>query len=183
MSAFFFGIQVAMVAPPHDGWRQRLTSAVRNHVRDLSLHDKRGLWGSIGNLLVEGIDGCSLGFWDLLPDGKAEYDDWVAGIEDDTAEPWGADASGARMDHVLVSAMFLVPGGGASARILGERCDLPEKVWRRRATWRHLFATLPMLDFASVQSDALYVTPGGDRSAFSLPELRGKGYDYLLPVE
>ena len=40
-----------------------------------------------------------------------------------------------------------------------------------------------MFPFASVRSDAVYVTPGGERLGFSLRELQGKGYEYLLPVK
>ena len=183
MRDLFFGLQVAVHSPPHDPWRTRLGTLVRQHLHDLRLADQRGLWGSLGNLLLQAVDRCPLGFWDLVPDGTTEYGDWVKGLEDDSAEPWVADPTGARMDHVLVSAMFLLPGGGASARLLGERCDLPESAWRTRATWRHLLATLPQLDFASVRSNAVYVTPGGERAAFALRELRGPGYDYLLPIE
>ncbi len=183
MSDLFFGLQVAVQAPPHDPWRARLCSVVRQHVRDLALADNRGLYGSLANLLLDSIDRCAFGFWDFVPDGKSEYDDWVKGIEDDSAEPWVPDATGARMDHVLVSAMFLLPANGASARSVGERCDLPESTWQQRATWRQLLATLPLLDFASVRSDAVYVTPGGDRLGLSKRELAGEGYDYLLPIE
>jgi hypothetical protein len=179
----FFGLQVAVASPPHDPWRTQLQRTTRQHVKDLALADQRGLWGSVGNALLAAVDRCSLGFWDLVPDGAAEYDDWVRGIEDDSAEPWVPDGSGARMDHVLVSAMFLLAADGESARVVGDRCDLPEHEWRRRATWRHLFATLPLLDFASVRGDALALTPGNERLAFSLRELRGDGYDYLLAVE
>jgi hypothetical protein len=181
-SELFFGMQVAVQSPPHDPWRERLQRLVRQHMKDLALADKRGLWGAVANALLEAVGRCNLGFWDLIPDGRGEYDDWVQGIEDDSAEPWVPDASGARMDHVLVSAMFLLPAHGASARLVGERCDLPEEEWSHRATWRHLFATLPLLDFASVRGDAVALTPGSERLAFSLRELRGDGYDYLLPV-
>jgi hypothetical protein len=179
----FFGLQVAVQSPPHDPWRGRLQRIVRMHLKDQSLNDKRGLWGSVGNALLGAVERTSLGFWDLVEGGRAEYDDWVRGIEDDSAEPWVPDASGARMDHVLVSAMFLLPGDGESARLVGDRCDLPESDWRLRATWRHLFATLPLLDAATVRGDAIAITPGSERLAFSLRELRGDGYDYLLPVE
>ena len=82
----------------------------------------------------------------------------------------------------LVAGMRLLQNGGAAAEVAGERCDVPAPEWAARATWRHLFATLPMLDFASVRSDAVYVVPGGDRDAFSLRELQGDDYDYLVPI-
>jgi hypothetical protein len=183
MGDVFFGLQLAVQSPPHDPWRARLQRIVRQHVRDLPLADQRGLWGSVGNLLLDAIDRCPLGFWDFVPDGRSEYDEWVTGIEDDSATPWVADATGARMDHVLVSAMFLLPENAAAARLVGEQCDLPEAQWMHRATFRHLVETFSQLDFASVRGNALYLTPGGDRHAFSLRELQGEGYEYLLRVE
>lgn len=183
MSDVFFGLQIAVTSPPHDPWRTQLAGAVREHLRDLQFADQRILWGRVANHLLAAVDRFVLGFWDFVPDGRGEFTDWVRGIEDDSAETWTPDRSGARMDLVLVSAMFLLPANGASAGTVGERCDLPESRWRTRATWRHLIDTLPMLDFASVRSDALYLTPGGDRAAFSRRELEGEGYDYLLPVE
>ena len=72
----FFGLQLAVQSPAHDPWRSRLSSVVRQHVRDLPLADKRGLWGSVGNLLLDSLDRCALGFWDFVPDGKPDYDDW-----------------------------------------------------------------------------------------------------------
>jgi hypothetical protein len=182
MSDLFFGFQLAAPAPPHDPWRTRLCNLVRSHTRDLGLQDQRGLFGALANLLLPAIDHMPLAFWDLIENGHAEYDDWVQGIEDDSAEPWQPDRSGARMDHVLVSAMFLVPQGGHSGKLIGERCDLPESEWTARSTIRQLVGTLSQLDFASVRGSAVYVTPGGDREAFALTELRGPGYDYLLPL-
>lgn len=183
MQNLFFGIQVAVSAPPTDPWRSRLTTIVRQHMRDLELADKRGFYGSLANLLLDGVDRMPLGFWDFVPDGQREYDDWVKGIEDDSAEPWRPDPTGATAHHLLVSMMLLVPEGTPAAELLGERCDLPEDRWRRRSTYRHLFDTLPQIDFGSVRSDAVYVTPGGEREGFALRELEGAGYDYLLRIE
>ena len=182
MSDLFFGLQLAIQAPPHDPWRTRLCNLVRSHTRDLGLQDQRGLFGALCNLLLPAVDRMPLAFWDLIENGRTEYDDWVSGIEDDSAEPWQPDRSGARMDHVLVSALFLVPQDGPSGTVIGNGCDLPESSWTTRATMRQLLGLLPQLDFASVRGSAVYVTPGGEREAFALQELRGEGYDYLLPL-
>jgi hypothetical protein len=155
MSDIFFGLQVAVSSPPHDPWRQKLCELVRRHAHDMSVQDKRGLYGSLANLLGEAADRCSLGYWDFIPNGKSDYQEWVSGIEDDSAELWVPDQTGARMDHVLVSAMFLLPATGASTTVVGDRCALDEAQFHTRATWRHLFATLAMLDFASVRGEAV----------------------------
>ena len=183
MSDVFFGIQVAVRAPGGDPWRQRLLDLLRSRQRDLALDDQRGFHGQLANLLLEAQDRMPLGFWDFVPDGRTQFAEWVQGIEDDTGEPWVPDPSGARMDHVLVSALFLLPVGGTSAERVGERCDLPESQWRTRRTWRNLIETPTQLDWSSVRSSAVYATPGDLESGFSLRELTGEGYEYLLPIE
>jgi hypothetical protein len=183
MSDHFFAIQLAVPAPPHDPWRRRLAELVGRHLRDLSLADKRGLWGGIGNLLLEVVDRCPLGYWDFQADGRSQFDEWQQGIEDDALQPWVPDASGEPMDHVLVSALFLIPSRTATARFVAEQCDLDEQVWRTRLTYRRLVEVLAQISFPHVRSDAIYLTPGGDRHAFSLRELLGAGYEYLAPIE
>lgn len=183
MNETFFGIQLAVQSPPHDPWRDKLCRLLREHTRDLSTLDQRGLLGSIANHLLAAEARWSLGFWDFVPEGRAEYDDWARGIEDDSAETWAPDRSGAKLDHALVSVLLALPRGSISADVVAERCDLDEATWTQRATFRHLVEVLPMLHVASVRSDAIYVTPGSTGEAFSLRELRGEGYEYLLPIE
>ena len=182
MNEVFFGIQLAVQSRPHDPWRGQLCRLVREHTRDLSSLDKRGLFGSFANQLLAAESRWALGFWDFVPDGRTEYDDWVRGIEDDSAETWQPDRSGAVLDHVLVSVLLALPRSSISAELVAERSDLDESTWSRRATYRLLVETLPRLHLASVRGSAIYLTPGSERGAFSLRELRGDGYDYLLPI-
>jgi len=177
----FFGIQLAVQSPPGDPWRSQLRELVRRHQRDLRIADQRVLYGALANLLHDALPRAALGYWDFVADGAGEYADWVKGLEDDSLETWAPD-HGAQNDHVLATAVFLLPQDQPSAMLVGERCDLPESTWMHRATFAHLLETLTMLRFRSVRSDAVYVTPGGPDLAFSLRELQGKGYEYLLPI-
>lgn len=180
--SLFFGVQVAIHSPPDDPWRERLLAQLRGATHDLQLADVPAGLQALARLLGAAVPQLELGFWDLVPRGDAEFQEWTQGIEDDSADPWVADATGARSNLVLVSAMFLVPPFGRNARLLGERCDLPEGRWMQRQTFATLFATIGELDPASLQSHAIYVTPGGRHLAFSRRELTGDGYDYLLPI-
>jgi hypothetical protein len=65
---------------------------------------------------------------------------------------------------------------------VGERCDLPESDWFTRQTFAHLIATIPMLNFANVQADAVYIVPGNDTDGLSDDDLHGEGYEYLKPL-
>lgn len=182
MSDIFFGLQVAVTAAPNDDWRLELGGLIRLHMRDLSMTDKRNFYGSLANMLMQACERITFGFWDMIEDGRSKFDEWANGIEDDHKEPWVADPSGARMDQILVSAVFLLPGDGASAELVRQRCDLPESQWQDRDTYLHLFETISQLNFASVRSDACYITPGGNDVAFPRQELQGEGYDYLLAM-
>jgi hypothetical protein len=182
VSDHFFGIQVALQTPPNGTLRRQLARLLRQQSQDLDVLGQRTLFGMLGNALREAVDVTTLGFWDLQPNGRGEYDDWVQGLEDDSAERWVPDANAVRLDHVLVTVLFLLPSRGRSARLVGERCDLPEDRWMQRGTFRTLFATVGELDFASVRAAAAYLTPGNEALAFSRRELEGDGYDYLLPL-
>lgn len=181
MSDVFFGIQLAVVSPPRDPWRQRLTAIVQRHLRDLRAADKRVLYGAAANLLREALPRVSLAYWDFVPDGKGEFTEWTEGIEDDAETTWVADA-GAPNDLALVTLLFLLPAGSASAELCGERCDLPEADWQTGATYEHLLETVTMLPWPSIRADGIYVTPGGLDLAFSFRELLTPDYGYLLPL-
>lgn len=183
MSEVFFGLQLAVHSPPGDPWRRELGELVRRHQQDLRIEDKRTLYGAFANALQAALPKSALGFWDYVVPGEGEYREWMRGIEDDAEERWAPDPTGAAMEYALVSAFFLMPRGSSADVLLGERCDLPEAQWMQRDAFSLLIAALPQLRFASVRSDAIYVVPGGLDLAFSLRELQGDGYEYLLPIE
>jgi len=182
VSDYFFGIQVALQTPSDGTLRRQLARLLRQQSQDLDVLGQQKLFGTLGKTLQESVGATTLGFWDLQHNGRDEYDDWVSGLEDDAAERWVADAGAVQLDHVLVTALFLLPSRGRSAHLVGERCDLPESRWMQRSTFRTLFATVGELDFASVRAAAAYVTPGNEALAFSRRQLEDDGYDYLLPL-
>ena len=115
MSDHFFGIQVALQTPPNGTLRRQMARLLRQQSQDLDVLGQRTLFGMLGNALCSAVDVATLGFWDLQPNGRAEYDDWVRGLEDDSAERWVPDANAVRLDHVLVTVLFLLPSRGRSA--------------------------------------------------------------------
>jgi hypothetical protein len=133
-----------------------------------------------------------LGYWDLIrgAGADAEFETWTSEIEGSLAterEEMGAVSDAANRlssekGYVLVSCVVLVTEGSNSDLTLGERCDLPKSDWWTRQTFARLVASLPLLNFAEVQSDAVYVAPGSDRDGFSMEDLRGGGYEYLRPL-
>jgi hypothetical protein len=85
--------------------------------------------------------------------------------------------------YVLITFLFLVLEGSNSDLTLGERCDIPEKAWQRRETFQRLVATPPLLNFANVRADAVYLLPGNDADGLSTFDLATEDYEYLAPID
>jgi len=133
-----------------------------------------------------------LGYWDLIRGERAqeEFETWCSEIEGALAserEEMGEKADemnrlSADKDYVLFTAAVLVEYGSNSDLTLGERCDIPESEYFTRSTMSHLVASFPLLNFASVQADAVYLMPGSEQDGFSREDLFGGGYEYLKPL-
>jgi hypothetical protein len=192
VSYTFFGVQVAVKAFFKDDFRPRLHQAIARGEEQQSLAEKRVFWKRVTTALNQGMPVFEYGFWDLIRTdaAEAEFETWCAEIEGSTstvAEEMGEAADevnrlSADKSYVLVTLAFLLERGSNSDLTLGERCDLPESAWLTRATFAHLIATIPMLNFANVQSDAVYLIPGNDTDGLSDDDLHGEGYEYLEPL-
>jgi hypothetical protein len=192
VSYTFFGIQVAVKAFFKDDFRKRLHETVARGDAEQSLNEKRQFWKRVTAVLNEGMPVFEYGFWDLIRTDSAEqeFESWCSEIEGSVAtetEEMGTQADevvrlSADQSYVLVTLAFLVERDSNSDVTLGERCDLPEEQWFTRQTFAHLVATVPMLNFANVQADAVYIVPGNDTDGLSDDDLHGEGYEYLKPL-
>jgi hypothetical protein len=192
VSYTFFGIQVAVKAFFKDDFRSRLHETVARGEAEQSLAEKRQFWKRVTAVLNEAMPVFEYGFWDLIRTDAAEqeFESWCSEIEGSVAteaEEMGAAADevnrlSADKSFVLVTLAFLVERDSNSDVTLGERCDLPEADWFTRQNLAHLIATVPMLNFANVQADAVYIVPGNDSDGLSDDDLHAEGYEYLTPL-
>jgi hypothetical protein len=188
----FFGIQVAVKAFFKDDFRARLHQTVARGDAEQSLNEKRQFWKRVTAVVNEAMPVFEYGFWDLIRTDAAEeeFESWCSEIEGNMAteaEEMGTAADevnrlSADQRYVLVTLALLVERDSNSDLTLGERCDLPEAQWFTRQTFAHLVATIPMLNFANVQADAVYLVPGNDTDGLSDDDLHGEGYEYLKPL-
>jgi hypothetical protein len=188
----FFAIQVAVKAFFKDDFRKRLHQTVARADAEQSLAEKRTFWKQVTAVLNEAMPVFEYGYWDLIREDSAEeeFESWCSEIEGSVAteaEEMGSAADevnrlSADQSFVLVTLAFLLERDSNSDLTVGERCDLPESDWFTRATFAHLIATVPMLNFANVQADAVYIVPGNDTDGLSDDDLHGEGYEYLKPL-
>jgi hypothetical protein len=192
VSYTFFGVQVVVTAFHRDPLRARLHKAVAAAPAHQSLADKRRFWKTVTGILNDAMPVFDKGYWDLIRGGKAEaeFETWSSEIEGSLATereevaPAADEALRLSSDkrYVLCTLMALVEQGSNSDITLGDRCDQPESTWWTRQTFARLIGTFPLLNFADVQADAVYLVPGNDRDGLSMEDLH-EGYEYLHPLE
>jgi hypothetical protein len=184
MTYTFFAMQAAVRGL---SVRAELHQILANAPAEQSLIDKREMYGKVSRVLAAQVPAMDFGYWDYISDparAETEFDGWVSEIERTVAKDapnLGIYRAGAG-EYFLVSLALLLEKDGSSDRIVAERCDLPEPAYFTRSTFAILAATPPMLAFASVRADAIYVVPGADEDALTAEELRGEGYEYLRPL-
>ena len=188
MAQTFFGIQVVVRNFVSDPLRKQLHELIAQSQSEQSLTDKRAFWKRVTAVLNEAVPAFELGYWDLIPEkGDEEFESWSSDIEGSLATeaeelgkaPDEINRISAEKRYVIVTLLFLVEGGSNSDQTLDERCDIPESEWFTRLTFGKLIATIPLLNFANVIADAVYMSPGSEEDGFSIEDLHGGGYEYL----
>jgi hypothetical protein len=189
MSKTFFGIQVVVKNFVSDPLRRQLHEIIAGSEAEQSLTEKRTFWKRVTAVLNEAVPAFELGFWDLIRDSGAEeeFESWSSEIEGSLAtekEEMGSAPDeisriSAEKRYIIVTLLFLVEGGSNSDRTLAERCDILESEYWTRLTFGRLIATIPLLNFATVEADAVYLAPGSEEDGFSMEDLHGGGYEYL----
>jgi hypothetical protein len=192
MDYTFFGVQIVVKAFFKDPLRQKIAQVIANSQAEQTLFEKRAFWKRLAAVLNEAMPVFELGYWDLIRGGRAqeEFETWCSEIEGTLAsekEEMGQAADevnrlSADKDYILVTAAVLVERESNSDLTLGERCDVPEPDYFTRQTFSKLVATFPLLNFANVQADAVYLIPGSEDDGLSQADLFGGGYDYLKPL-
>lgn len=192
MAYTFFGIQVAVKAFFKDDFRSRLHATVARAAAEQRLNEKRTFWKQVTAVLNEAMPVFERGYWDLVREDRAEeeFETWCSEIEGSIATeteelgsaPDEVNRLSAERSYVLCTMAFLIERGSNSDLTLGEVCDLPESAYFTRATFARLIAAIPTLNFANVQSDAVYIVPGNETDGLSSDNLEGEGYAYLKPL-
>jgi len=188
MAQTFFGIQVVVRNFVSDPLRHQLHGLIAQSDSEQSLTDKRTFWKRVTAVLNEAVPAFELGYWDLISEkGDDEFESWTSEIEGSIATeaeelgtaPDEINRISAEQRYVIVTLLFLVEGGTNSDQTLAERCDIPESEWFTRISFGKLIATIPLLNFANVIADAVYMSPGSEEDGLSIEDLHGGGYEYL----
>ena len=189
MGKTFFGIQVVIRLFSSDTFRSRLHEIIAQSSKKQSITEKRIFWKRLTAVLDEEVPAFEYGYWDLIRGDRAEaeFEEWSSELEGAVATekeelgdaPDEINRISAEKRYVIVTLVFLMDQGSNADLTLGHRCEMPESEYFTRTTFGRLIGTIPMLNFANVEADAVYLVPGNDQDGLSEEDLHGGSYHYL----
>ncbi len=175
--------------PFHDQLHASLRAHVRSLPASMGHHQK---WESYRNLREELAQNLSLverGCWDYFDENtkaQSDYRMWVQGmLTDETArtEPSGPiDPYRGGGRYMTITMAFLVVADSPTDRAVSALCRVPESRLWDRTTFQHILRGLGILNFASVESDVLYLIPRDDDWSLTAEDMSQQKFSYLRPV-
>lgn len=176
----FFWVQLAWRSRPDDALRTAVGAPLLAEVDELPAEELRGLWHAAVDAL--GKLRWTHGAWDLVrtDSAAAEFDKWVADLEDTTDVPeWAHTRKG---EPYAVATVLVQARRDHNADLaLGEACDLPEANWFERSAFDSMLDCARGLSLGSVERVAVYVQPGPGGSGPDAEQLL-QGWDHLRTI-
>jgi hypothetical protein len=176
-----FAVELAARTDGDDSLRQHLHRIVVQQERAPGRAEKRAHYAFAAELLTSHLQRIEYGCWDYFGDHAravtdfAMWSDGMLGEEGVRLEP--SLAEGPR--YLTFTMAFLLAQGSQSDRQLAERCDVDEAELWRRDVFDRVLRSVPLLDFADVRADVVYLIPGDEAYALTITDLERGKFDHL----
>jgi hypothetical protein len=174
--------------PLESAFRRRLHALVLSTGDRGTVAHKQAFYQELSRALHQAAPWFEYGVWDYWDDNDRahrEFADWAAGLQGKEARstPGPAAAPGEKR-YMLVTLALLLRSGSNSDHTAASCCNaLKEIEYWRRDTFARLSTCVGWLNFASVESDVLYLVPGDDSYALTTEDLLSQNYHYLRSLE
>ncbi|MCX6156237.1 MAG: hypothetical protein NT007_18965 [Candidatus Kapabacteria bacterium] len=191
---FFMGIQVAFPSQVRENIWQEFDILISNNRGIQSAGRKRGFYNEIVKKLTEISIGFELGYWDFIKnerDADNEFDNWVAELEEATAnEIEGTDSlilepliiDDGELDYIVVTVAFLIKGNDKHEQIFRQINSITEDQFDDLTSYLTLITQIRNIDFESCIADAAFLIPGNINEVLSTQEIYGEGWEYLVEI-
>ncbi len=154
--------------------------------------DKFRLYRRAADLVLANLDNLAKGCWDYFDDddrAQRDYKMWVDGMLTEEGartlpsrqgggDPYRAESAG----YMTLTMAFLLVKGTPADQQLAARCNIPPSHLWQRWVFERLLQGVPLINFASVKSDVIYVIPGDDKWALTAQDLAEPKFNYLRPI-
>lgn len=185
-------MEVCIRLPPQSTLPAELRMLVLMAPRASTYDDKFRLYRRAVDLVLANLDNVAKGCWDYFDDdarAQRDYKMWVDGMLTEEGarklpsrqgggDPYRAESAG----YMTLTMAFLLVKGTPADRQLSARCNIPQGHLWQRWVFERLLQGVPLINFASVKSDVIYVIPGDDKWALTAQDLAEPKFNYLRPI-
>ncbi len=189
----FFGFQAVINVFGEEGLRAGLHGVIESGGAIETPAEKNGYYKSIASLLLEDTPFIEYGFWDLLTkkgEAEEEFYRWVTEINASMAteeEELGESIDemfriSSDKSYVVVTLLFLLENHPALNSFFEKVNEIEEDDYFTRSGYMNLIQALPLINFEYSHGDASFVMPGNDEDGISWEDIKGEGWEYLMPV-
>jgi hypothetical protein len=187
-----FAMEVCIRLPPQSTLPAELRMLVLMAPKASSYDDKFRLYRRAADLVLANLDNVAKGCWDYFDDDAkalSDYKMWVDGMLTEEGartspsrqgggDPYRAESAG----YLTLTMAFLLVKGTSTDLQMAARCNIPPAQLWQRWVFERMLQGVPLLNFASVKSDVIYVIPGDDRWALTAQDLAEPKFNYLRPI-
>ncbi len=188
MQAVIFAMELCF--PFEAGFHASLRDRIASQPPALGLQQKWDCYHALHQDLLVNLSRAERGCWDYFDDddrAQSDYRMWVKGmITDETARttPSGrSDPYRGLPRHMTVTQAFLINQDSPTADALARLCNIRQgRLWHRE-TFSQILNGLGAINFASVESDVLYLIPRDDDWALAPEDLEESKFEYLRAIQ
>ena len=188
-----FALEVCLRLGPHSTLPSELRRLVVSQPAASTYQAKWSLYRQACDILLANLASVEKGCWDYFDDdarAQRDYKMWTDGLLTEEgarkAPSWqgGADPyRSAAQGYMTFTMAFLLAKNTRADLEQRARCNVHEALLWRRDVFAHLIQGVPLLNFASVKSDVIYVIPGDERWSLTAEDLVDPKFHYLRPLE
>lgn len=187
-----FAMEVCIRLPPQSTLPGELRMLLLTHPTAATYDDKFRLYRRAADLVLANLDHVAKGCWDYFDDdakAQSDYTMWVNGMLTEEGartlpsrqgggDPYRTEGAG----YLTLTMAFLLVQGTLADQQIAARCTIPPGQLWQRWVFERLLQGLPLINFAGVKSDVIYVIPGDDRWALTAQDLAEPKFNYLRPI-
>ena len=167
-----------------------LRDLVASQPERVGFQQKWQLYRAAADLVLSHLEHMDRGCWDYFDNdarARKDFDMWVKGMTTEEGVRNGPLVEGGdpyrqQTRYMTLTMAFLLVQGTPTDLAMRALCNIPQADLWKRATFVRILQGMGTLNFASVQSDVIYVIPGDASWGLTLDDLAATKFDYLRRV-